>query len=405
MNLLRSITTIAGSSVISQLIGALSIWLISHKYGMAEVGTYSLIYSIVLVGAQICTFASQLLIPRQPDEEQLARNVVFCLLQSLIIAVPYAALTARLFHQSVVFLYLLTLSYALVLVAENLSLRTGNYRFLVFQRIMVSVVVIASLLITSHTGGFYWLWTAFMLVLIGGCILHTFRFSTLRLTYWGAASNLAFFREHRQHLAKVGSAEVLAMVNNNLPIMLINFWFSALTAGYFSVVMRFCLSPVMIVGNAVRNSIFSKWSMDFRNQVFNYPEYKKIRTLLFVLGVICVLGVLICYPLVMRLGFSQEWIDSIPSSRYILPYLFPALAVSPLTVIELIFGSHRYFLRIQVEQLAIVLLAFLALPYFTHDYAIAVLTFSVLTLIRYLFIWIQMNRRATQLNQRQETGL
>ncbi|VFS90955.1 Uncharacterised protein [Kluyvera cryocrescens] len=44
--------------------------------------------------------------------------------------------------------------------AENLSLRTGNYRFLVFQRMMVSVVVIAALLITSRTQAFYWLWTA-----------------------------------------------------------------------------------------------------------------------------------------------------------------------------------------------------------------------------------------------------
>ncbi|MBD5739874.1 capsular biosynthesis protein, partial [Citrobacter freundii] len=64
MSLLKSASTIAGSSVISQLIGALSIWLISHKYDMAEVGLYALNYSIAVVGAQVCTFASQLLIPK-----------------------------------------------------------------------------------------------------------------------------------------------------------------------------------------------------------------------------------------------------------------------------------------------------------------------------------------------------
>jgi O-antigen/teichoic acid export membrane protein len=62
-------------------------------------------------------------------------------------------------------------------------------------------------------------------------------------------------REHWQHISRVGSAEVLAMASNNLPTMLINIWFSPLVAGYFSVVSRFCLSPVMIIGNAVRNSI------------------------------------------------------------------------------------------------------------------------------------------------------
>lgn len=96
------------------------------------------------------------------------------------------------------------------------------------------------------------------------------------------------------------------MASNNLPTMLINIWFSPLVAGYFSVVSRFCLSPVMIIGNAVRNSIFSKWSMDFRNRTFNYPEYKKVRLLLLGAAAVCILGIWIFYPLVMRLALARS---------------------------------------------------------------------------------------------------
>lgn len=393
MSLLRSASTIAGSSVISQLIGALSIWLISHKYDLGEVGLYALNYSIALIGAQVCTFASQLLIPRQPDEE-LAQNVVFCLLQSLTIAVPYAVLTGWLFHQNMLFLYLLTLSNTWVLVAENLSLRTANFRFLVVQRISVSVVVVVSVLLTSQVMAFYWIWAILMMVLTSACILRAFDIRTVTLHHLLPSSNLTFLKKNIHHVTKVGSAEVLAMASNNLPIMLINFWFSALTAGYFSVVSRFCLAPVVIIGNAVRNTIFSKWSIDFRNNVFNYEEYTKVRLLLLVLGVVCTLGVFIFYPIVMNLGFSEEWIASVPTSRYMLPYLFPALAVCPLTVIELIFGSHRYFLRIQLEQLAIVVIAFVIVPYFYNDYATSIILFSILTFIRYAFIYLKVNKRA-----------
>ncbi len=393
MSLLRSASTIAGSSVISQLIGALSIWLISHKYDLGEVGLYALNYSIALIGAQVCTFASQLLIPRQQDDE-LAQNVVFCLLQSLTIAVPYAVLTGWLFHQNMLFLYLLTLSNTWVLVAENLSLRTANFRFLVVQRISVSVVVVVSVLLTHQVMAFYWMWAILMMALTSACILRAFDIRTVTLHHLRLSSNLAFLKKNIHHVTKVGSAEVLAMANNNLPIMLINFWFSALTAGYFSVVSRFCLAPVVIVGNAVRNTIFSKWSIDFRNNVFNYEEYTKVRLLLLVLGVICTLGVFIFYPIVMNLGFSEEWIASVPTSRYMLPYLFPALAVCPLTVIELIFGSHRYFLRIQLEQLAIVVIAFVVVPYFYNDYATSIILFSILTFIRYAFIYLKVNKRA-----------
>ncbi|EEQ01190.1 hypothetical protein yrohd0001_16170 [Yersinia rohdei ATCC 43380] len=378
------------------MIGALSIWLISHRYSLGEVGLYALNYSIALIGAQVCTFASQLLIPRQQDDE-LAQNVVFCLLQSLIIALPYAVLTAWLFHQNVLFLYLLTLANAWVLIAENLSLRTANFRFLVVQRISVSVVVVLAVLLTTQIQAFYWAWACAMMLLTVVCILRAFDIRTVTRNHLRLQSNLAFLKKHRHHVTKVGSAEVLAMANSNLPVMLINFWFSALTAGYFSVVSRFCLAPVVIIGNAVRNAIFSKWSIDLRNNVFNYQEYTKVRMLLLMLGIICTLGVFIFYPIVMHLAFSEDWINSIPTSRYMLPYLFPALAVCPLTVIELIFGSQQYFLRIQLEQLAIVAFSFVAVPYFYNDYATSLILFSILTFIRYGFIYLKVNKRANLL--------
>ena len=77
-----------------------------------------------------------------------------------------------------------------------------------------------------------------------------------------------------------------------------------------------------------------------------------------------------------------------------LPYLFPALAVCPLTVIELVYGEPRYFLQIQIEQLLVVLLAFGAFPYFHPDYEYSVLMFAVLSFIRYAFIYIKVNKRA-----------
>jgi len=337
-----------------------------------------------------------LLLPRQEDQ-QLGQNVVFCVLQSLVMAIPWAVITGVIFNLNIAFLYLLTFSYALVLVAENLSLRGGNYPFLTFQRIAVSLVVAIALLVMPNPTLFYLAWMVGILLLISGCLIRLFNFRSLTLSNFSLTTNARFLREHWQHISRVGSAEVLAMASNNLPTMLINIWFSPLVAGYFSVVSRFCLSPVMIIGNAVRNSIFSKWSMDFRNNTFNYPEYKKVRLMLMGASVVCILGIWIFYPLVMRLGFSQEWLNSVPTSRYMLPYLFAALAVSPLTVIELIFGSRRYFLRIQIEQMLIIVVAFIALPKFGVGYQFALLTFAVLTSVRYLFILIKMNQRAKSL--------
>ena len=234
MSLFKSVSTIAGASVISQIIGAISIWLISHKYDMAQVGTYALVYSIVLIGAQISTFASQLLLPKQ-DDEKLNQNIIFSLLQSLIIALPYSFIMTQFFELNGGLLYILTLCHAWILVSENLLLRVENIRLLAFQRISISLLVIAAVFLTPTTEQFYLSWAIGLLALISAWLFHSVSFSKITLSHLSLSNNLQFIKENRAHLSGIGSAEVLAMANNNLPTLLINFWFSPLIAGYFAV--------------------------------------------------------------------------------------------------------------------------------------------------------------------------
>lgn len=403
MSLLKSITTVASSSIVSQVIGAFSIWLISHRYGMSEVGIYALTYSVALIGAQVCTFASQLLIPKQ-DSEHLVQNVVFCLCQTALVALPFTWGAATLFEQSFTMVYFLILAHAWAIVSEGLLLRDEKMSLLAVQRLSISLLVSLSIYLSSEPAQLYLAWTSGLSVLVCLWLCYSIPFKQVRLKHFSWAENKQFFQANRQHIARIGSAEVLAMVNLNLPIILISFWFSSLTAGYFAVVNRFCMSPVVIVGNAVRHSIFSKWSVDFRHERFNYPEFKSVRKLLFGLGIVATAGVFICYPLVMSFAtqwgwVTQEWLDSVPTSQYMLPYLFTALAVCPLTVVELVFGSPKYFLRIQIEQLLVVVVALAIMPYFELGYAASIITFAALSAVRYAFIYLKVNKRAASLSE------
>lgn len=398
MSLLKSVGTIASSSIVTQLIGAGTIWLISHRYGMADVGIYALTYSIILIGAQICMFASQLLLPKQSTETYM-QNFAFCIVQTLLTAIPYALICHYVFDRDFIILYLLTLCQAWVLISENMLLRDEKIRLLAVQRLSVSILVAAGVYLSQTMSDFYWVWSIGLLCLVSLWLSYSIEWKWLNWSLFRPKNLHRFFKENIGHISGIGSAEVLAMANANLPTVLVNLWFTPVMAGYFAVVNRFCLSPVVIVGNAVRNSIFSKWSIDFRNHRFNYTEFKKVRLLLLILGVVATAGVFVFYPIVMHLGFSDEWISSIPTSRYMLPYLLPALAVCPLTVIELVFGSAKYFLRIQLEQLLVVFCAFVVFPYFYNNYEYSVLMYAVLSFIRYGFIYIKVNRRAVSLSQ------
>ncbi|MGL5294616.1 MAG: hypothetical protein ACRC9V_12755, partial [Aeromonas sp.] len=252
MKLLHSITTIGGASVLSQLIGAITVWSISHKFDMAAVGLYAFSYSLVLIGAQLATFASQLLLPKL-EEAELPANLVFSLMQVWLLPIPYVLMVICFFSLPLWPLYLLTVTHGLILIAENLALRAGQYQRLGMQRISASAVVLLSILLTPNMVHFYQLWALGLLLVIGGWLWSAFDWHRVMLREAAPHRLLYFLSQHRAHLAGIGSAEVLAMVTANLPIVLINFWFSPLVAGYFAVVNRFCLAPVVIVGNAIRH--------------------------------------------------------------------------------------------------------------------------------------------------------
>lgn len=402
MRLLSSVFTISSASVISQLIGALSILVITHKYTLSDVGIYSLYYSIAVTGAQVCTFASHLLIPKLRNDE-VPQNVIFCFFQILFLAIPYTVVATCVFDQDGAVIYTLTCSIALGLISENLSLRYGKIYFLIFQRISMSLVVMVPLLLSNSMSQFYHYWMVSLLLLVVFCVLYIFDVTSIRLCHLRLGENFNFFKNNSQHISKIGSAEVLAMANNNLPIMLINLWFSPLAAGCFSIVTRFCLAPSVIIGNAVRNSIFSRWSLDFRNDHFNYNEFRKVRLFLFIIGLGATCTVYFLYPVIISVGFSTDLLNSVSTSRYMLFYLFATLAICPLTVVELIFGSQCYFLIIQVQQFAIVLLTFIFLPFYYHSYDASVMLFSIMTFIRYVFVYIKLNQRADSLRFRMET--
>ncbi|SHO58592.1 lipopolysaccharide biosynthesis protein [Vibrio quintilis] len=398
MSLIKSILTIASSSLMSQIIGALSIWLISHWYGMADVGIYALTYSIVIIGAQLCTLASHLLLPGQ-KASLLGQNIVFCLLQTSLLSLVYAGVASVIFERSFGVIYILNVAHAWILISENLLLRAEKMRHLAFQRLSVSVLVFTAVFVTGSAMSIYPVWAGGLIILIAFWLSFSIDPADLKQADWGWKANWRFVCENKIHLSHVGMAEVLAIANTNLPTILINFWFSAVTAGYFAVVSRFCLSPVIIAGNAVRNSVFSRWSADFRRHYFNFDEFVKVRRLLLAMAIVATTGILIFYPLLVQLAWFQPWADSVPTSRYMLPYLFPALAVCPLTMLELVFGSKRYFMRIQIEQIFVVMAAFIVLPVFYQSYAASVFTYALLSALRYAFIYVRVNQRATSLRQ------
>ncbi|PSB77808.1 capsular biosynthesis protein [Photobacterium damselae subsp. damselae] len=396
MSLIKGASTIGGASVISQLIGAVTILFMSYRFGMPAVGNYALTYSIVLIGAQIALYGSHILIPKV-DQFDIGKTVVFCMIQSWGISAVYIYVISYFFDLPLFVLYVLTVSYSMMIISEYIFLRNKIFHKLAIQRISVTSIVFLSLLISWKIEYFYYIWASVHLGLICYWLYVSLDKNDFSLNDFFPSTQFRFLVTHWNHLSRVGTAEVVANASLQLPTVLINYWFSPLVAGYFAVVNRFCLSPVLILGQSVRNYTFSKWSEDFRNKTFNFSEFKQVRLFLIAIAIITVAGIYFVYPWLTEHVLGEQWVQSVETSRLMLPYVFAMLAFVPMTVIELIFGTPNYFLRIQCEQLAIVILAFIIIPFVYKSYVVSLLAFTMLTAIRYFMIYININKHAISL--------
>ncbi|HIF9232377.1 TPA: lipopolysaccharide biosynthesis protein [Photobacterium damselae] len=396
MSLIKGASTIGGASVISQLIGAVTILFMSYRFGMPAVGNYALTYSIVLIGAQIALYGSHILIPKV-DQFDIGKTVVFCMIQSWGISAVYIYVISYFFDLPLFVIYVLTASYSMMIISEYIFLRNKIFHKLAIQRISVTSIVFLSLLISWKIEYFYYIWASVHLGLICYWLYVSLDKNDFSLNDFFPGTQFRFLVTHWNHLSRVGTAEVVANASLQLPTVLINYWFSPLVAGYFAVVNRFCLSPVLILGQSVRNYTFSKWSEDFRNKTFNFSEFKQVRLFLIAIAIITVAGIYFVYPWLTEHVLGEQWVQSVETSRLMLPYVFAMLAFVPMTVIELIFGTPNYFLRIQCEQLAIVILAFIVIPFAYKSYVVSLLAFTMLTAIRYFMIYININKHAISL--------
>lgn len=396
MSLLKGASIIGGSSVIAQAFGAFTILLISSQFGMVEVGNYALTLSIVMIGAQISLYGSHFLLPKV-SEDEVGQAIVFCMLQSWCVSAIYVFAVSFFFPLPFISVYVLTASYSMMVISEYMFLRHKDFNILAFQRISVPLIVFLALLVSPKFEYFYYIWACSHLVLILIWLYNGMDFSQFSKQDFKLNTQVQFFVRHKNHLSRIGTAEVVANASLQLPTVLINYWFSPLVAGYFAVVNRFCLSPVLILGQSVRNYTFSKWSEDYRNKTFNYIEFKQVRLFLLAIAFLTIAGIYFVYPLITGYVGNEQWIQSVETSRLMLPYVFAMLAFVPLTVVELIFGTSSSFLRIQCEQLFIVFVAFIALPFYYNDYAISLLVFTTLTACRYFMVYMKINRNAANL--------
>ncbi|MDR9498520.1 MAG: oligosaccharide flippase family protein [Hydrogenovibrio sp.] len=262
MSLFKSIGTLTLGNVISQGIMFLGIIFLSRVYSPEEFGVYAVVFGAVTVMSAVSSFRYEMtiLLPRQKKTSQLALQ--FALLTTFTISFLGLLIVSALIVSGLLGLYWLVVPIAafmssIINVGSFLQNRNKDYKRIVGVQISRSLLFVVLALIFSWfsdvNNGLVTAMlislslTALFLLVVDFRIENAFKriFSNQKFIFWAKRNSKFFYYST--------PAVFVSSLASQAPIFLLSILMGPGLAGYYSMVQRVVMAPVMLVSSAVNN--------------------------------------------------------------------------------------------------------------------------------------------------------
>ncbi len=174
------------------------------------------------------------------------------------------------------------------------------------------------------------------------------------------------------------------IVRNSGSVMLISSFFGSTILGFYSLSLRVLQVPIGIIGSALGQVLYKKFSSLHNDNQLLYPYVKSIMIKL-VLIALPTFGILFFIaPDLFAFVFGEKWRVAGEYSQILIPYLFMNFLISPISSIPIIFNKQKeiFYISLFGNMVYILIIIFL------HSFGIEiVVTFlSLFMLIYYLCV-------------------
>ncbi|GAB4255693.1 MAG: lipopolysaccharide biosynthesis protein [Methylomicrobium sp.] len=139
---------------------------------------------------------------------------------------------------------------------------------------------------------------------------------------------------------------LLDTVTQQLPIFLITAWFSSEAAGQFSMAWKILALPITLVGGAIGQVFFQKFS-----EV--WPNYQNAQNLLFktwlvliVIGLIPMLLIILWGADLFSIIFGNQWLEAGKYASFLAPLLFVIFVSGPTATNAIVVGAQSFCMKL-----------------------------------------------------------
>ena len=170
-------------------------------------------------------------------------------------------------------------------------------------------------------------------------------------------------------------------------VMLISTFFGTAVLGFYALSLRVLQVPIGIVGSALGQVLYRKFSHLHNEEEALYPHVKKVMFRLLLIAIPAFTILFFIAPDLFSFVFGQEWRVAGEYSQILIPYLFMNFLLSPISQIPIILGKQKEIFYISlfgnVSYLGIIAL-FHSL---SITYLLGLLSLFMVLYYTYVFYW------------------
>ncbi len=170
-------------------------------------------------------------------------------------------------------------------------------------------------------------------------------------------------------------------------VMLISSFFGSAILGFYTLSLRVLQVPIGIIGSALGQVLYKKFSSLHNDNQPLYP-YVKVVMIKLLLVALPTFGILFFIaPDLFAFVFGEKWRIAGEYSQILIPYLFMNFLISPISSIPIVLQRQKSIFLISLVGNVIYILAFILFNFLAFSQVLIILTLSQVFFYLYVIYW------------------
>ena len=167
-------------------------------------------------------------------------------------------------------------------------------------------------------------------------------------------------------------------------VMLISSFWGTTILGFYALSLRALQVPVGIIGSALGQVLYQKFSLIYNNGENLLPYVKSIIFKLLAIALPLFLVLFFIAPSLFSFVFGEEWRVAGEYTQILIPYLFMNFLISPISQIPIILGKQKEIFYISLFGNILYILVFILL--YKNDIFVTLIVLSISQFLFYMYV-------------------